>query len=174
MKQYQQDAKRTVSESFHSSRVPASALAQFLYVALKAGPSVDQAKKALFYGRELSGTAADVAAVSWSTAETYSGVNIHVLHAILGIYTEAVELVELLYRSLANGEPIDETKLVNEAGDVQWYQALLYNTLGTDFDTVGAGNIAKLKARFPDKFNDGDRNETAEDQAMIAAMKKSA
>jgi hypothetical protein len=173
VKQYQQDAKRTVSNSFHSANVPPSALAQFLYVALKSAPSVDQAKKSLFYGRPLTGSAADVAAVSWGGAETYSGLDIHILHAILGIFTEAAELVELLYRAISNGEEIDHTKLLNEAGDVQWYQALLYNAIGTDFEAVGAGNIAKLQARYPDKFVDQEvRDEKHEDEAMIKAVRK--
>jgi hypothetical protein len=55
-------------------------------------------------------------------------------------------------------EPFDAVNLIEECGDVQWYEAMLCRALGTDFDTVQRTNIAKLKARFPDKFTEESAN----------------
>ena len=51
----------------------------------------------------------------------------------------------------------DELDLVNvkeEIGDLLWYIAIMLNVLDTDFETVMRTNIAKLKARYPDKFTE--------------------
>ncbi len=46
------------------------------------------------------------------------------LHAVLGLYTEAAEMLEALWAAL-HGAPLDEINLFEEAGDLEWYLALL-------------------------------------------------
>lgn len=75
-----------------------------------------------------------------------------IIHAIVGIATEATELLEALFDKLS-GKNIDTVNLVEEVGDLMWYQALLLRTLNTNFEQTGAINIDKLYKRFPNKFD---------------------
>ena len=79
------------------------------------------------------------------------------LHAVLGIVTEAGELTDALKRFIFYVPndvcKVDKTNIAEELGDLMWYIALACNYLGVDFDTVQRQNIAKLQARYPDKFD---------------------
>lgn len=78
------------------------------------------------------------------------------IHAIVGIATESTELLEALSARLTGEEEIDVVNLVEEVGDLMWYQALLLRTLNTDFEQAGSINIDKLYKRFPHKFNNDE------------------
>jgi len=91
-------------------------------------------------------------------------------HGILGVATESQELCETFLDHLENGTPLDEVNLREESGDVLWYVACILREAGTTFEAAMAGNIAKLKERFPDKFDEkkarGRRNKKRELEAM--------
>lgn len=74
------------------------------------------------------------------------------LHASMGMVTEAGEFQDALKRALFYGKPLDKVNLVEELGDVAWYIAIACNHLGVSLEETFGINIAKLKARFPDKF----------------------
>lgn len=74
------------------------------------------------------------------------------LHAGMGIVTEAVEFFEMLMAHILNGEELDLVNLNEEIGDSLWYQALALRLLDGSFEGTMQTNIAKLQARFPDKF----------------------
>lgn len=74
--------------------------------------------------------------------------NTRIFHAVIGIATEAVELLEALQR----GE-LDEVNLREEFGDLLWYIAIGVDESGGNLDHVMDRVIAKLRARFPDKFD---------------------
>lgn len=91
--------------------------------------------------------------------------NPRVLHASMGLVTEAAELQDALKKASFYGKELDITNIKEEAGDMLWYLALLFDAIGTDFETEQARVIAKLKARFPDKFTEEkaeNRNLTVE------------
>lgn len=94
-------------------------------------------------------------------------------HGILGIATESQELAEVYLDHLENGTPLDEVNLREESGDILWYVACILREAGTTFEASMAGNIAKLKNRFPDKFSEKvarkPRNKKAEMEAMTNA-----
>lgn len=76
-----------------------------------------------------------------------------VFHAIVGIATEATELVEALQHQLEQSKQLDPVNLREEGlGDVCWYQAILADALGANWNDNLVTNIAKLKARYPDRF----------------------
>lgn len=79
-----------------------------------------------------------------------------ILHAGIGIATEAGELLDAIKKAKFYGKDLDVTNLKEEGGDILWYLALLFNAIGTDFGAEMERNINKLKARFPDKFNEHD------------------
>lgn len=79
---------------------------------------------------------------------------IRVLHAAIGIGTEAGELQDAVKKAIFYGKPLDITNVEEELGDLLWYFAVLCDALGLDPAVIMGRNIAKLRARFPDKFSD--------------------
>ena len=78
--------------------------------------------------------------------------NIRILHAAIGLATEAGEVQDALKKHLFYGKPLDKVNLAEEMGDIFWYMAILSDALGVGFDDIQTKNIAKLKARYGDKF----------------------
>ena len=79
-------------------------------------------------------------------------VNVDVEHGILGIATEAGELLDALKKGKYYGKPLDPVNIKEESGDLFWYLALICKAYGWTFEEIQQQNIAKLKARYPDKF----------------------
>lgn len=75
-----------------------------------------------------------------------------ILHAALGISTEAGELLDAVKKSLFYGKPLDRTNLIEELGDLEWYMAVLRDELGVTQEQVQAVNLAKLQIRYPERF----------------------
>ena len=83
-----------------------------------------------------------------------SNVNLRLLHATIGIFTEATEALELV-RDQLEGKPFDAVGWGEEiGGDISWYQAIGHDAAGTNEDTEREKNIRKLEARNKgQKFN---------------------
>ena len=79
-------------------------------------------------------------------------------NAVLGIAGEAGEIAEVWKKFKFHGKGITETnqKLLDEAGDVLWYLALLASSRWTTIEEIATKNIEKLKDRWPDGFKRGD------------------
>lgn len=86
------------------------------------------------------------------------GKPMRLLHAAVGMQTEAGEFTDQLKKHIFYGKPLDEVNLAEEIGDAMWYCALACNALNISLGDVMATNIAKLKARFPDKFTEDAAN----------------
>lgn len=80
--------------------------------------------------------------------------NIRLLHAAIGLCTESGEVQDALKKHLFYGKPLDKVNLSEELGDIFWYIAILSDALGVSFDEIQEKNIAKLKARYGDKFTE--------------------
>lgn len=80
-------------------------------------------------------------------------VNPEIIHACLGIITESGEIAEAIFKWLFDEKELDLINLMEESGDIDWYQALLDTQIGTTQEQRWDRNIAKLRARFPDKFD---------------------
>lgn len=93
-------------------------------------------------------------------------------HAVLGIMNETGEICTAFLRALGEGKQVDEANLDEEFGDLIWFWALYCRSRNIDPQTILDKNIAKLLARFPEKFT-GELNETrdlaAETKAMASA-----
>lgn len=76
------------------------------------------------------------------------------LHGATGVVTEAGELMDALKKHIYYGAELDKTNVKEEIGDLLWYVGILCDTLGLTFEEVFETNIAKLKARYGDKFNE--------------------
>lgn len=78
------------------------------------------------------------------------------LHAAIGLATEAGEFQDALKKHIFYGKELDTVNLREELGDILWYVALALRTLDSDFETEMRINIEKLQARFPSKFTEED------------------
>jgi NTP pyrophosphatase (non-canonical NTP hydrolase) len=72
------------------------------------------------------------------------------LHATMGMVTEIFEVIEELGMEFTIKDP---THLIEEIGDIKWYEAILLRHLDTTSDIAQAANIRKLSTRYPDKFS---------------------
>lgn len=80
--------------------------------------------------------------------------NIRILHACLGLVSEGAEMTECLKKSLVTGSPLDEINIVEEAGDILWYLAIIANVFGISFKEMMDKNIRKLAKRYgEEKFS---------------------
>ena len=74
------------------------------------------------------------------------------IHASMGMATEAGELIDMLKKYLFYGKPLDLVNASEEIGDQMWYSGLAIDILKTTIDDILTTNIAKLKIRYPEKF----------------------
>lgn len=79
---------------------------------------------------------------------------VRLLHAAMGMATEAAELLDMLKKHLFYGRPLDLVNAAEEVGDSQWYAGLAVDVLGTTMNEILTMNIAKLRLRYPEKFDE--------------------
>ena len=81
------------------------------------------------------------------------GSNIHrLLTAAVGIYAEGGEFMEIVKKMVFQGKPWNDDNrkhLTIELGDVMWYVMQACMALEIPLDEVIAGNVEKLKKRYP-------------------------
>ena len=81
------------------------------------------------------------------------GANIErLLTAAVGISAEGREFMEIVKKMLFQGKPWTEDNkrhLIIELGDVMWYVMQACAALDVSLDDVVAGNVDKLKKRYP-------------------------
>lgn len=144
---YIEDALKTLSPSWHGDKVSMAQFKGRLNGAIDAANKLDQVKKSLFYGRDNN-----LISEGQGDSTNYADkIGPNVVHGIIGIFTEAGELLEAL-RDSANNNVIDVVNIREEIGDLFWYVAILANEFGFTFEDAMRINIAKLKARFPASF----------------------
>ena len=80
------------------------------------------------------------------------------LHYTMGMVTEAVELIDVFKKHVAYGREIDWVNIVEELGDFCWYLANFCRINNLDFGEILDINIAKLKARYPERFDEEHAN----------------
>ena len=74
------------------------------------------------------------------------------LTAAVGISAEGGEFMEIVKKMLFQGKPWDEHNrkhLIIEWGDVMWYVMQACKALDVSIEEVVAGNVDKLKKRYP-------------------------
>jgi NTP pyrophosphatase (non-canonical NTP hydrolase) len=74
------------------------------------------------------------------------------LHMVIGISTEAAELLDAYKKHFAYGKELDTTNVGEEIADIMWYVSNLCTMLNIDLEEMLQRNIDKLKARYPEKF----------------------
>lgn len=159
------EAMVTLSDSWHGSEVSAELFRHVVEEVVKNLKYLDAIKKALFYGRALPEQLVtlskhlDPIGVSMESLPQWFKDDIfgeHVIHGIIGVATEAGELLEALQVVTKKGEEFDEVNLKEEVGDAFWYCAILADACGFTFEDSQRINIAKLRERYAGKFREFD------------------
>ncbi len=154
-------------------------LTAVLDATIAAGNLLDVLKKDIFYGLpktqekldariermaknavELAGAGPAAALVMHPNVVTatpkapLANIDPRVAHAIIGLATESVELLEALRKAIVTGQPIDGVNVLEELGDLNWYHAIAVDALGGNWEKIQETNIAKLRERNKgNKFN---------------------
>ena len=75
------------------------------------------------------------------------------INGVMGLCGESGEAIDLVKKHLAQGHPLNREALLKELGDIAWYLAETAYALDADLESVLAGNIEKLKKRYPEGFD---------------------
>ena len=179
---YIDDAHRTLSDKFCPHNVSDLDFWDTLILFKQQASELDKIKKSLFYNAAPHSywqlPALNAAEIKKYQTEIFKqkdapiSFNIqNFIHAIIGIATEAGELVDALLLCTHEDQPLNFLNIKEECGDLFWYLAILSRTIGVDFEQIQAANIAKLKARFPKKFN-AEQAESRDLEAEKEALKE--
>ena len=131
-------------------------LEEYIYFA----EQLDVLKKLLFYGKLPQNEdflfSKEYVSERDDKIHNTSDKNIRLLHAGLGIATESAEFLVPLLKHLYQNEMLDEVNLAEESlCDLAWYQSICADALGkTSFKEGFDKVVAKLKARYGEKFSD--------------------
>lgn len=175
IKTYLEESARTVPAMPQGMEVNDTVLEALRYCIsqmIATGNPVDDLKKHIYYGKPFAWI--DPINNVAKEKQTVSEFDADIIHGIVGIATEATELLEALYAMLS-GEKLDKVNLVEEIGDIMWYASLLLRKVGSDFEQAGGINIEKLYKRFPHKFSGSDainRDTMSERELLEKGVKK--
>lgn len=180
LKDYINGALRTESEIKQAHVTNKDQFINILTAYAVSAQLLDMYKKNIFYNKPIDKTKLqnainDLNAVATSLCseqpeEQYNSIlniNPRILHGIVGVATESGELIENVIKQL-NNKSIDNINIAEEIGDVCWYQAILVDALGADWDQILERNLAKLKKRYPEKFTtDNAINRNVDEERKI-------
>ena len=79
---------------------------------------------------------------------------VRLLHAMIGLCTEAGEFQDALKKKIFYGKELDKPNLVEELGDLMWYMAIAADELGVSFEEIMTKNAEKLAARYQGGFSE--------------------
>ena len=98
---------------------------------------------------------------------------IDMLHAALGLSTEAGELLDVIKKQLFYGTIPSTVHLKEELGDILWYVALAASQLNTTFDELMDINTQKLRQRYGNTWS-SECAESRDTEAEFKVMHESA
>lgn len=76
------------------------------------------------------------------------------LHAAMGMATEAGEFLDALKKHIFYGKPLDDTNLIEELGDMFWYCGIALDVLKISFEEIMQINHDKLATRYSKGFSE--------------------
>lgn len=81
---------------------------------------------------------------------------IRLLHAAEGMCTESAEFMDQLKKHIFYGKPIDHVNLVEELGDLRWYDNIAMDELKVTAEQVQAINNKKLTDKKNGRYKKGE------------------
>lgn len=98
---------------------------------------------------------------------------LRLLHAAIGLTTEAVEMLDAMKKFIFYGKKLDVVNIKEELGDSDWYKSIAIDELGSSFEEIQELVINKLKARYGGRFNeDGAINRNLVEERKILERKE--
>jgi|SRR5687768_3472919 len=76
------------------------------------------------------------------------------LDASAGLVEEAGEVLGLVRKHLFMHHDLDTARLTTELGDALWCLTAAAGALGMSLEDIAAGNLAKLRRRYPEGYSD--------------------
>ncbi len=76
------------------------------------------------------------------------------INSVMGLCGESGEAIDIVKKWLAQGHELDKVRLAKELGDVAWYLAEAATALDLPLEEIFQGNLDKLKARYPEGFQE--------------------
>lgn len=186
LQQYIQDAKRTESTPT-DVKFNIKLLQSYLTLLIEASNILDLVKKGLFYNnydkykanildklKRIATTTDELLTLDFNTIAVPDNeyldeylnmqngavpckINTRLFHGMLGSVTESGELAQIIFDSIASGK-VDVPNTIEEVSDFFWYFAIIHDSLDRKIEHTFDINIAKLKARFPEKYTDENAN----------------
>lgn len=100
--------------------------------------------------------------VNWLENKDFEGIasrmtpdTIRLLHAAIGMATEAGEVLDAVKKVLFYGRPVDTHNLIEELGDLDFYQEIAKSVLNVTDEEIRATNHAKLDGvRYKNGFSE--------------------
>ena len=163
--EYEEDVLRTLSLQFNLQTEPggphptAADLSDALERSIELGHLVDKLKRSIFYGSRFESPSDERHELPFHVGDDDTDTkhpSPDMLHSAMGVFTEAAEFLEAIVLSMFRGETFDQTNAIEELGDLEWYMAVMRQRLHVSQEKVQRINIAKLRARYPDKFEKAD------------------
>lgn len=153
--EYQEEADKTCSIVFNPQYVSYEAFVKTLRQFSELADILNLYKKLLFRGKTPEALGMNTPEFSASLAGNgghINGIDIDLVHGILGCATENGESVEILI-DLLEGKAPDRVNAVEEVGDQLWYQNRILRWAGVTFNQAFVINIDKLHGRHGDSFD---------------------
>jgi NTP pyrophosphatase (non-canonical NTP hydrolase) len=116
------------------------------------GEVLDFHKKYVFYGKGSHEEVDLPDSPEFNFNSQITDEEVRLLHAVLGIATEAQEMIDQI-TNLWKNKHLDKVNLGEEVSDIFWYSAIVSDTLNQPFEKIMETNIQKLRARYGEKFS---------------------
>lgn len=84
--------------------------------------------------------------------DTISSEKMRLLYGIMGLSTEANELLNQMKNNIFDAKPLSKKKIREELGDVIYYMAILCNAMELQLHDILYTNKKKLLDKYPHKF----------------------
>ena len=146
--EYRQSVLKTESSNFYQPEKPVVLLATINSI-LNNNALLDNFKKSMFYGKEFTTDVplSPLRALN-GCAQAPLSVNPRLLHGVVGLVTESVELLEQVASHMYNGTPLDMRNLYEEVGDSMYYQHLILEHLEVSAEQCMFDNDKKRMERY--------------------------
>jgi hypothetical protein len=145
--EYQKRVLDRASHRWHNERVPLHDFRKILENFIIWGNKLDAIKKGLMYDREPEpGTFSHQHPLS--TVPTIPERDQRIFHAMIGVATEGVEMMEAAFEHFFGGVHFDRVNLQEEFGDVEWYRAFGLSELRQTHEENIEQNDRKLELRY--------------------------
>ena len=76
------------------------------------------------------------------------------INSVMGLCGESGEAIDIVKKWMAQGHELDRERLAKELGDIAWYLAEAATALDLSLEDILQANIAKLKKRYPEGFDE--------------------